>query len=67
MGIRKVETEVKDYIRHYVNDIKNGHEIVIVSGELHNEKVMKIKCEWPNRTRDDSGRVSSVKIKNFSA
>ena len=67
MGIRKTKTEVRDYLKHHVRSTKTGQEIVIVSGEKDKENVWTINCKWPNRKRDDSGRVEPVKIKNFCA
>jgi|TARA_R100001244_G_scaffold132249_1_gene107698 hypothetical protein len=50
--------EIKDYITHHVYDLEDGHEIIIVAGEMHKERLLKFKCSWPNRKRDPSGRVS---------
>jgi len=50
--------DIKDYIRHYVHDLPDGHEIIIVAGEMHKERLLKFKCHWPNRKRDKGGRVT---------
>lgn len=38
---------IPNYIRHYVHSVENGHDIVIVSGDVGRETLMKIHCRWP--------------------
>ena len=41
------EISIPNYIRHYVHSDANGHDIIIVSGDVGRESLMKIKCRWP--------------------
>ena len=51
------EIDIKNYVTHHVRDLPDGHEIIIVSGDLHKEKLLKLKCHWKNRKREKNGRV----------
>jgi len=42
------EISIPQYITHHIHSNENGHDIIIVSGEQGNERLMKIKCRWPN-------------------
>ena len=46
------EIEIKNYVTHHVRDLPDGHEIIIVSGELHKEKLLKLKCHWKNKEKE---------------
>ena len=46
------EIDIKNYVTHHVRDLPDGHEIIIVSGDLHKEKLLKLKCHWKNRKRE---------------
>ena len=41
------EITIPTYIRHYIHAHGNGHDIIILSGELHKEQKLTIKCRWP--------------------
>ena len=41
------EITIPAYIRHHVFGVENGHDIIIVSGDVGHERLMKIKCRWP--------------------
>ena len=41
------EITIPTYIRHNVFETDNGVDILIVSGEMGNERLMKIKCRKP--------------------
>lgn len=41
------EITIPAYIRHHVFGVQNGHDIIIVSGDVGRERLMKIKCRWP--------------------
>lgn len=41
------EITIPQYIRHHVYSEANGHDIIIVSGDQGNERLMTIKCRWP--------------------
>lgn len=38
---------IPNYIRNYIISVENGHDIIIVSGDVGRETLMKIKCRWP--------------------
>lgn len=44
---------IKDYNKYWIYEKEYGHDIVISCGE----RKMTIKCIWPDRKRDHSGRV----------
>lgn len=41
------EISIPTYVRHHVFSVENGHDIIIVSGDVGHERLMKIKCRWP--------------------
>lgn len=41
------EITIPQYIRHHIHSDENGHDIIIVSGETGSERLMTIKCRWP--------------------
>jgi len=41
------EITIPTYIRHHVFGVENGHDIIIVSGDVGRERLLKIKCRWP--------------------
>ena len=44
------EIKVNNYIRYHIHDHKNGHDIVIVTGnekDLKSVVVQKFQCRWP--------------------
>lgn len=41
------EITIPEYIRFHIHDKENGHDIIIVSGETHKERIMTIRCRWP--------------------
>lgn len=48
MGVREIK--VNNYITYHVHSHKNGHDIIIVTGNEKNlEEVVtqKFKCRWP--------------------
>ena len=47
MKLRKNEITIPTYIRYYIHDHENGHDIIILSGETHQEQKLTIKCRWP--------------------
>ena len=49
------EIEIKNYVTHHVRDLPDGHEIIIVSGELHKEKLLKLKCHWKIENEKKTG------------
>ena len=53
------DIRVNNYIRHHVHSHKNGHNILIVTGDeknLDNVVVQKFKCRWPkNRNPRNKG------------
>jgi len=58
------EISIPSYIRHYVHPVEDGHDIVIVSGETHNERLMKIKCRWPEGKNPRTKPFTSNRIYN---
>jgi len=57
------EITLPEYIRHHVHSHENGHDIIIVSGKMHNERIMKIKCRWP---KGKNPRTKPYHNKTFS-
>ena len=47
MKLRKNEITIPTYIRYYIHDHENGHDIIILSGERNQEQKLTIKCRWP--------------------
>ena len=41
------EITIPTYIRYHIHDHENGHDIIILSGETHQEQKLTIKCRWP--------------------
>jgi len=47
--------ELKDYQKYWIYEKTYGHDIVIWS----DSGKLTLKCQWPNRKRDQHGRVSN--------
>ena len=50
---------VKGYIRHWIEDLPNGHRFKI----LTDKGLLTIDCSWPDRVRSNSGRVINKYLK----
>lgn len=57
--MRKRETRITlpTYQKHWIEDNKQGHDIIIWSDT---GKTI-IECRWPDRSREKDGRVKTVK------
>lgn len=50
--------EYSNYERHWIEDIKEGHKITLLSKD---GSKLEIYCKWPDRIRDSAGRVGPLK------
>ena len=54
---REKSIVIKNYIRYWSDSTPDGHEIRIAHGDFHKPKLLKLKLKWPDRSRDEEGRV----------
>jgi len=50
---------IKNYIQHWVEGTPKGHQIRIAHGDFHKPKLLVLDLQWPDRKRDEGGRVTT--------
>ena len=50
---------INNYIKYWDYGTPTGHQIKIAYGDLNNSKTLTINLNWPDRTRDKEGRVTT--------
>lgn len=50
---------INNYIKYWDDTTPTGHQIKIAYGTLHKSKTLIINLNWPDRTRDKDGRVTT--------
>ena len=50
---------INNYIKYWDNTTPTGHQIKIAYGKLNKSKTLTINLNWPDRTRDKDGRVTT--------
>lgn len=53
----ETEITIPTYEKYWIYDHKQGHDIVIAS----DTGKMTIKCRWPDKKRNDDGRVTTLR------
>ena len=50
---------INNYIKYWDHTTPTGHQIQIAYGPLRKSKTLTINLNWPDRTRDKGGRVTT--------
>jgi hypothetical protein len=56
---------INNYIKYWDYGTPTGHQIKIAYGTLHKSKTLTINLNWPDRSRDKEGRVTTHWKKDF--